>query len=346
MTVGGRRVGDGEPCFVVAEAGVNHNGDRELALRLVEAAADAGADAVKFQTFRAAGVAAPDAPKARYQVEATGAAETQREMLERLELGPDDHVALKAAAEERGLVFLSSPFDAESVELLDRLGVAAFKIASPDVVNEPLLEDVGRRGRPVLLSTGTADLAEVERALEVLRTAGASDVVVLHCVTAYPADAADANLAAMATMRERLRVPVGYSDHTVGDEVAIAAVALGASVLEKHLTLDRSLPGPDQAASLEPHELAELVARVRRVEAARGDGVKRPAAGELALARVVRRSLAAAHDLSAGTVLAPAHLVALRPGTGIPPHRLPELVGRTLARDVAAGELLVDADVR
>lgn len=344
VTIAGRAIAPGEPCFLIAEAGVNHNGDLALALRLVEAAARAGVDAVKFQSFRAADVAAAEAPKADYQLETTGA-ESQLEMLRALELDPDAHTKLKRAAEQHGLVFLSTPFDHESVELLDGLGVAAFKIASPDVTNVPLLEDVGRRRRPVLLSTGAADLAEVEQAVAVLRGAGAEELVLLHCVTAYPAAPEDANLRAMATLRERLELPVGYSDHTEGDEVALAAVALGATVIEKHFTLDRALPGPDQRSSLEPEELAAFVRRARSVEAALGDGVKRPAESERRNAAAVRRSLAAADDLPAGAVLTRGMLKALRPGTGIAPTRIDDLVGRRLRRRVGINQLIGPDDL-
>lgn len=345
VTIGDRRVGPGEPCFVIAEAGVNHNGDIELARRLVAAAAAAGADAVKFQAFRADAVAAPAAPKAAYQEAATGARETQLEMLRALELPPAALAELKALAEEHGLVFLASVFDARSVSELGELGVAAFKVGSGEITNHPLLAEIGARGRPVLLSTGTADLEEAARAVEVLRTAGAGEVVVLHCTTAYPAAADEANLRALATLRERLELPVGYSDHTEGDEVALAAVALGACVLEKHFTLDRSLPGPDHAASVEPGELGRLVERVRRVEAALGDGVKAPTPTEVANAAVVRRSLAAAVDIAAGSALTPAMLTALRPGTGISPAQLDDVVGRRVRRDVPRHELLDDADL-
>lgn len=345
VTIGDRVVGEGAPCFVIAEAGVNHNGDLELARRLVDAAADAGADAVKFQTFRAEGVASSNAPKAGYQIAATGEGESQLEMLRRLELEKPAFADLKSRAERRGIVFLSTPFDAESVEMLDRIGVAAFKVASPDITNFPLLAEIGSRRRPVILSTGTADLAEVEAAVAAVRDAGAPEIVVLHCVSAYPADAAEANLLAIATLGVCLGLPVGYSDHTEGPEVALAAVALGAVVLEKHLTLDRGLPGPDQRASLEPRELAALVRGVRRVESALGDGVKRPSAAERETAAVVRRSLAAVRDLDAGTVIEESMLTALRPGTGIPPARIGEVVGRALRRDVAAGALITDADI-
>ena len=345
VTVAGRAIGPGEPCFVIAEAGVNHNGELDLARRLVEAAADAGADAVKFQTFRADGVASGEAPKAGYQLATTDRAESQLEMLRRLELDATAHGELKRLAEERGLVFLSTPFDASSVELLDGLGVDAFKVASPDLVNYLLLDDLARRGRPVILSTGLADLAEVKAAVARLRNGGCDDIVLLHCVSEYPAPPADANLRAMATMRDELGLPVGYSDHSEGDAVALAAVALGASALEKHFTLDRSLPGPDHAASLEPAELKRLVAAVRAVEESLGDGVKAPAESERANTATIRRSLAAAGDLPAGATLTRETLVALRPATGISPARLDEVVGRRLRRDLARGELIDSADL-
>jgi N,N'-diacetyllegionaminate synthase len=345
VTIAGRRIGRGEPCFVIAEAGVNHNGDVELARRLVDAAAKADADAVKFQTFRAEGVATALAPKASYQLETTGGGESQAEMLRRLELGEDAFAVLKALAEERGLVFLSTPFDNESVELLDRLGVAAFKVSSGDVTNLPLLGEIGRRRRPVILSTGAADLDETAAALDALRQAGAEEIVVLHCVSAYPTPPEQANLLAMATLADRFGLPVGYSDHTEGETVALAAVALGACVLEKHLTLDSSLPGPDHRLSLEPDELTRLVQGVRRVEAALGDGVKRVVPAERVNVSIVRRSLAATEDIPAGTVLAESMLTALRPGTGIEPARIGEVVGRTLRRDVSRGELLAAADL-
>lgn len=345
VSIGTREIGAGTNCFVVAEAGVNHNGDSLRALALVDAAADAGADAVKFQTFRAEGVASASAPKAVYQLASTPAHESQLEMLRHLELDWDAHVSLKRRADERGVVFLSTPFDAASVDMLDRLGVEAFKVGSGDLTNRQLLEEVGAHGRPVLLSTGLADIEEVKRSLEVLRRVGCADIVVLHCVSEYPAQVEDVNLRAMATMRDRLKVPVGYSDHTEGCEVALAAVALGACVLEKHLTLDRSLPGPDQSASLEPGELRALVTAIRRVEASLGSGVKEPTAAERRTALTVRRSLAAAGDLAAGSVLTREMLVALRPGTGISPERIDELVGRRLARSVARNELLVPDDL-
>lgn len=332
-----RRLGPGEPVYVIAEAGVNHNGDAALAERLIDAAADAGADAIKFQTFDADALVATGAPKASYQLERTPEAESQLEMLRALELDADAYPQLVERCRERSLAFLSTPFDAASVELLVGLGVPALKIASPDLTNVLLLEQAAATGLPLLVSTGLATAEEVGEALAPLP---AGRVVLLHCVSAYPAPTDEANLRAIPALAERFGVPVGYSDHTLGADAPLAAVALGACVVEKHLTLDRTLPGPDHAASMEPEELAALVSSIRAVESALGDGVKRPMPSEEANRSVVRRSLAAARDLETGTTLAREMLTALRPGTGIAPTRLAEVVGRTLARDVRRGELL------
>jgi N-acetylneuraminate synthase len=340
VTIGGRAVGAGAPVLVIAEAGVNHDGDVDRARRLVDVAAEAGADAVKFQTFRADRVASASAPKAEYQLRETPAAETQHAMLRRLELSREAHDVLKRQCDDRKLVFLSTPFDEDSVDFLDQLGVPAFKVASGEVTNTPLLARVARTGKPIILSTGMAYLAEVQDAVAVLRASGNDALIVLHCVSDYPADPADANLRAMATMREALGVPVGYSDHTTGLETALAAVALGACVIEKHFTLDRSLPGPDHRASLDPAGLRGLVEGIRIVERALGDGRKEPVAAEMGHRSGVRRSVAARVDLAAGTVLTEPMLEALRPATGIAPAELPRLVGRTVKRPVGRGELL------
>lgn len=340
IRIGDREVGPGRPCLVIAEAGVNHNGDPALAEQLVAAAAQAGADAVKFQSFRAEGVASRVAPKAAYQQRTTDPHESQQEMLRRLELDAEAHRRLQACCQDHGILFLSSPFDIPSADLLEALGVPAFKLGSGELTNRLLLEHVAAKRKPLLLSTGMAWLGEVEQALRWARNRGAAEVALLHCVSQYPAQAEDTNLRALLTLRRCLQVPVGYSDHTIGPAVPLAAVALGACIVEKHFTLDRTLPGPDHAASCEPRELAELVRAIRTVEAALGDGCKRPAAGELENRSLVRRSLAAACDLPRGTRLDAAQLTALRPGSGIEPALLPQVAGRTLARDVAAGELL------
>lgn len=338
IAIGDRLVGPGEPVLVIAEVGVNHNGDLELARALVERAAEAGADAVKFQTFSADRVARPDAPKSGYQLETTGGTESQLEMLRRLELGREAHSRLIARSRELDVVFLSTPFDEESVALLEELDVPAIKIASGELTNWPLLERAARTGRPLIISTGMADLDEVAAALAVVRASGTDETVLLHCVSSYPAEAAECNLRAISTMAEAFGVPVGYSDHTTGVETALAAVALGASVVEKHVTLDRGLPGPDHRASLEPDELARFIAAVRLVEASLGDGRKRPAPSELETRRLMRRSLVASSSIPAGTRLEPSLLRALRPATGISPALRDQVLGRRTSRDLAENE--------
>ncbi len=334
-----RVVGEG-PAFVIAEAGVNHNGDLDLARRLVDAAAEAGADAVKFQTFRTDALVSAAAPKARYQVETTGEAESQRAMLAQLELSAAAHAGLRDHATARGLVFFSTPFDEASADLLDRLGVELFKVPSGEVTNLPLLRHVAAKGRPLLLSTGMSTLDEVDVAVAAIRAAGDPPIAILHCVSAYPAPVEDTNLRAMDTLRARFGCPVGLSDHSLGIEIALAAVARGAAVLEKHLTLDRTLPGPDHRASLEPGDFAALVRGVRVIEAALGDGDKRPMPSEVDTRAVARRSLVAARALPAGHRLTRGDLAIKRPGTGIPPADLDRVLGRRLARPLGVDDVV------
>lgn len=340
VMIGDRRVGAGAPVFVIAEAGVNHDGDVERARELVEIAAGAGADAVKFQTFQADRVASVGAPKAAYQRRATPGDEDQKTMLRRLELSREAHEVLKRDCDARKIVFLSTPFDEDSVAFLDTLGVPAFKVASGELTNLPLLRRVAATGKPIILSTGMAYLAEVDEAVRTLRAAGNEQLVVLQCVSDYPADPGDANLRAMATMAAAFGVPIGYSDHTLGLETALAAVALGARVIEKHFTLDPTRPGPDHRASLDPGDLRRLIEGVRVVERALGDGRKAPAPAEIAHRHGVRRSLAARVALAAGTVLTEELLEALRPATGISPALLPAVIGRTVRRPIGRGELI------
>lgn len=334
-----RWIGRGLPTFIIAEAGVNHNGDMKIARQLVNIAAESGADAVKFQTFRAEAMVSPDARKADYQLQTTSANESQFEMLKQLELSVAMHREIHSSCLEKKITFLSTPFDMESVELLDELGVPAFKISSGDLTNLPLLKQVAAKAKPILLSTGMANLAEVAEAFTVVRAAGNDQIILLQCVSNYPANPADVNLRAMQTMAEKFNVPVGYSDHTSGIEVALAAVALGACVIEKHFTLDRTLPGPDHRASLEPAELKAMTAAIRKVEAALGDGEKRPAASEVNTASVARRSLFAAVDIAAGMRLTEGMVTVKRPGTGLPPRALDDLIGRILRRNVPSGTM-------
>lgn len=338
--IGGKRIGEGQACFIVAEAGVNHNGDPELARQLVDVAQRSGADAVKFQTFRASQVVSASAPKAAYQMETTGGTESQLEMIKRLELPFAAFRDLHRYCGERGMLFLSTPFDEESAAFLVELGVAALKVPSGEVTNLPFLRRIGAYRKPVILSTGMCDLGEVEAAVDALRTAGCSELILLHCTSSYPAEPAECNLRAMQTLRRRFGVPVGYSDHTQGVALACAAAALGASIIEKHVTLDRALPGPDHRASLGPEEFRALVRSIRQVEAALGDGVKRPMAGELNTRAVARRSLVASRDLAAGAVLGSGDVVLRRPGTGIAPAELDRVVGRRTAMAVKADEVL------
>lgn len=340
IKIAGREVGAGAPCFIIAEAGVNHNGDLEMARQLVDVTAEAGADAVKFQTFTAESLVTEDAPKADYQLRTTNVSESQYEMLKRLELSTDAHRNLIEHARNKGILFLSTPFDEESADLLDELGVPAYKISSGEITNLPFLAYVARKQKPMIVSTGMSDLNEVEEALRCIRQDGNGNVVLLHCVSSYPAAPADVNLRAMISMREKFSLPVGYSDHTLGIEVSLAAVALGACVIEKHITLDRTLPGPDHTASLEPDELKDLVRGIRIVEAALGDGRKQPAPSEANTASVARKSLTAARDVTAGTVLTEELIAIMRPGTGLPPVMRSQLVGRVLRQNVRAGELL------
>ena len=333
-------IGQGEPVFVIAEAGVNHNGELDLAFQLIDSAATAGANAVKFQTFVAESLLTADAEKADYQKTATGEQESQLEMIRRFELSFEDFRKLKNYCDSRGIMFLSTPFDFASVDFLGELGVAGFKISSGDLTNYPLLQHVGSKQQPVILSTGMSDLSEVREALDVLRSAGNKQVILLQCVTNYPAAAEDVNLKAMLSMQTAFDVNVGYSDHTLGIEVPLAAVALGACVIEKHFTLDKNLAGPDHRASLEPHEFKAMVDGIRKVEAALGNGQKVPAASEVSNAAVARRSVVAARDISAGTRITPAEIAYKRPGTGLPPRMAEQLLGKTARVDVKAGSLL------
>jgi N,N'-diacetyllegionaminate synthase len=326
--------------FVIAEAGVNHNGDIGIAKKLIDVAVDAKADAVKFQSFRADKLASPWANKADYQFTSTTNAESQLEMLSRLELGESAHRDLAEYCKKKGIVFLSSPFDESSADLLDELGVPAFKIASGEITNFPLLRHVAKKRKRVFLSTGMSTLEEVVDAVRVIRAEGCSDITLLHCVSEYPAPVHQVNLRAMLTLRDAFHLPVGYSDHTYGNETALAAVALGATVIEKHFTLNRQMEGPDHRASLEPRELKKLICQIRSVEAALGDGIKKPAECELSNLRVVRRSLFAACAIPVGVQIREEMLECKRPGTGISPRHLSEIIGRRATKSFQPGEII------
>ncbi|ACX95484.1 N-acetylneuraminate synthase [Halothiobacillus neapolitanus] len=355
--------------LIIAEAGVNHNGQTDLAFALVEAAAKAGADVVKFQTFKAELLVTADAPKAEYQQRATGAGESQYAMLKRLELSPDLHHELKREAERLGLEFLSTAFDSQSLRfLVDEVGLKRLKLPSGELTNAPFVLEHARTGAELIVSTGMANLAEIEQALGVIafgRIAGADDrpsvdafkaayasaegqaalksgVTLMHCTSDYPAAPQAINLRAMDTLSAAFGLPVGYSDHTLGTAMSIAAVARGARIVEKHFTLDRTLEGPDHAASLEPDELTQMIRGIRDVSAALGDGIKRPQPAELSTARVARKSLVARVPIRAGEPFTTDNLTVMRPGTGLSPIGYWALLGKTARQDYPAGSLIVD----
>jgi N-acetylneuraminate synthase len=341
ISIAGRAVSVGAPCFVIAEAGVNHNGSLDKAIALADVARRAGADAVKYQSFDAASLLRRDAAKPDYQLRTTGAGESQYEMLERLQLSRQAERTIADHCRAIGLTFMSTPYDAAAVERLVELGVPAIKIASCDLTFGPLLVSAAKSGLPIILSTGAATLDEVRQALDLLTSAGGDDVILLQCTTSYPAPAADVNLGAMTALAGLGKL-VGFSDHSEGMSLAIAARALGAVVIEKHFTLDRADVGPDHAASLDPEELGLLIRAIREVEVALGDGTKDVRDVERDTRSLMRRSVVAARHLSAGRVLTEEDLAYKRPGTGESPMKWRELIGRRLLTDVEVDHAIVD----
>lgn len=333
-------INDPTSLYFIAEAGVNHNGDPAKALQLVDVAAEAGADAVKFQTFSADSLVTATAPKAAYQVRNDGDETSQAEMLAALELDTETWKAIRRRCEERGIEFLSTPFDFGSADFLETLGVNAFKVSSGDLTYLDFLAHLARKGLPMVISTGMGNLAETEEAVRTIEANGNPPLAILHCVSDYPCDPADSNLRAMSTLRAAFGRPIGWSDHTLGYVTGLASVALGANLIEKHFTLDRNLPGPDHKASLEPAELKQFIRDVRTVESAMGSGIKRPTAAELDTAGVARRSLVVLRDVKAGERLHDGNCGARRPGNGMPPKMLNMVIGRTLATDLVAGTVL------
>ncbi|WP_332239070.1 N-acetylneuraminate synthase [Sporolactobacillus sp. KGMB 08714] len=325
--------------FIIAEAGVNHNGDIGTALKLVDAAKEAGADAVKFQTFKAENLVTHQAPKADYQKAATGDG-SQFAMLKALELSFDDHVRLKRYCDEKNILFLSTPFDFESVDLLEKIGVEYYKTSSGDLTNIPLIEHIAKKNKPMIVSTGMANLGEVEMAVEAVRRNTDQDLWLLHCTSNYPAAMEDVNLNAMLTMKHAFKVPVGYSDHTKGIEIPAAAVALGAEIIEKHLTLDKTMKGPDHKASLEPAELKKMVESIRNVEMSLGDGVKRCNKSEANTRMVARKSIVARRDLKKGEKLTLTNLDFKRPESGISPIYINLIVNRKIVKDIKQNDLI------
>ena len=337
--------------FIIAEAGVNHNGSMDIARKMVDVAVTAGADAVKFQTFKADKVATTNADKARYQIENTGTSESQVEMLSRLELSPNAHKNLFTYCRQKSISFLSTPFDEESADMLDDLGMGTFKISSGEITNKPLIQHIASKKKSIILSTGMSYLGEVETAIswiaEIWNTIDTKpQLSVLHCVSGYPARVEEINLRALKTMEMAFGLPVGYSDHTMGTEIAIAAVAMGAKVIEKHFTLDRDMEGPDHKASLEPEELEAMVTAIRSVERAMGNGIKKPAKSENELKKSVRRSLVAAKEIKTGETISPGDIVIKRPGTGIPVEFKDNVVGMKSGNNISVDSVIKWKDLK
>lgn len=331
--------------FVIAEAGVNHNGDIQIAKRLIDAAAEAGADAVKFQTFKTENIVCKTAQKAEYQLATTNQSETQFEMLKKLELTGQMHNELMEYCKQRNILFLSTPFDVESARYLADLGMQIFKIPSGEITNLPYLREIGNYRKKVILSTGMSGMDEVRAAVEALRKNGTDDITLLHCNSQYPTPMSDVNLLAMVSMREEMDLPVGYSDHTQGVEIPIAATALGATVIEKHFTLDRTMEGPDHKASLEPDELKQMVQGIRKIEAALGNGIKQISSSEKENVKISRKSIVAARIIRANETFTEENLTTKRPGTGISPMWWDELIGHCAKREYHQDDLILENEL-
>ncbi|MFJ7699417.1 N-acetylneuraminate synthase [Lysinibacillus fusiformis] len=326
--------------IIIAEAGVNHNGSVDIAKKLIKEAAKAGADYVKFQTFKAEKLVAKNAPKAHYQNLTTDNHESQYDMIKKLELNIEMHKELIKCCKENEIKFLSTAFDIDSANILNDLGLEFFKIPSGEITNLPFLEYIGSFGKKVILSTGMSNLGEIESALSILKNAGATEVVVLHCNTEYPTPMEDVNLLAMNTIRDAFKIDVGYSDHTNGIEIPIAAVALGARVIEKHFTLSRDMDGPDHKASLEPSELTEMVKAIRNIELALGDGIKRISGSEIKNKSIARKSIVAERDIVKGEIFTTENLEIKRPGNGLSPMMWHEIIGKPAKRNFKKDELI------
>lgn len=336
--IGNKLIGKNQPSFIIAEAGVNHNASVEIAKKLVDVAKEVGADAVKFQTFKTGKVVTKNAKKAEYQIKNSGE-ESQYEMIKSLELSDDEFREIARYAKYKGLIFLSSPFDIESVDLLNEIGVPAFKIASGEITNFTLLEYIAKKQKPIIISTGMSTIGEVEEAINLIEKYN-KNIVLMHCLTSYPAKKEHANLNVIKTLKCAFKKPVGFSDHTLGIEMSVAAVAMGSCVIEKHFTIDKDLPGPDHKASLEPHEFAEMVNSIRNVEKGMGNGIKKPTDNEIKIKKLVRKSIVAKEDIPSGTILKEDMLDFKRPGTGIEPKNLKKLIGKELIKDVNKDTLI------
>ena len=337
--------------FIIAEAGVNHNGNMDTAIKLIDMAKKAGADAIKFQTFKSERLVTRSTPKAKYQKANTGSGESQLEMLKRLELTSDNFKRLFSYCRKKNIIFMSTPFDEKSADMLDRLGMGIFKIPSGEITNKPLVQHIAGKNKPVILSTGMSYLSEVEKAVrwiyEIWNKSGFNQqLTLLHCVSNYPAHAADVNLYAMNTLKAAFGLSVGYSDHTQGIEIPIAAVAMGAKVVEKHFTLDKNMKGPDHKASLEPDELKAMVKAIRNVEKAMGDGIKRPTEKEEETRIIARRSLVAKRDIKKGDVINSGDIIIKRPGNGILPEFKETIRGMKASKNIIADSVIKWGDIK
>jgi N,N'-diacetyllegionaminate synthase len=328
--------------IIIAEAGINHNGDIKIAKDLISVAFEAGADIIKFQTFRADKLVTQSATKANYQLSVTSKNETQYQMLKKLELSDEMHHELLAASQKLGIEFCSTPFDIESLDYLMNLGIERLKIPSSEITNLPYLLEVGSKSKPIILSTGMATMLEVQTAIDVLISAGAkkNSITVLQCTTEYPAPMKEVNLNAMITIREQLNISTGLSDHSNGIEVAIAAAAMGASIIEKHFTLDKNLPGPDHLASASPDELAKMIKSIRNIELAMGDGIKQPTHSEKKNILIARKSIVAASKISEGEIFNESNITIKRPGTGLSPMLYEEVIGKRSPKDFLPDDLI------
>ena len=326
--------------FVIAEAGVNHNGDIRIARQLVDAAVEANVDAVKFQTFIGEKFISSNAEKAAYQKETVGEAGSQLDMIKKLELSQGDFLMLKEYCEKKKIKFMSTAFDIDSAVFLNDIGMDVFKIPSGEITNFPLLKTIGQFQKKVIMSTGMSELSEIKTAVDILKRYGTEDISILHCNTQYPTPMEDANLKAMQQLKNELRLPVGYSDHTIGIEVPIAAVALGAEIIEKHFTLDRDMEGPDHKASLEPDELRKMVEGIRNIEKALGDGIKRVSPSERENLHIVRKSIVASKLIKRGDTFTEDNVTVKRPGNGISPMRWDEIIGKKAVRNFEEDELI------
>lgn len=345
IKIGHRSIGNEAPCFVIAEAGVNHNGDIKLAFQLIDVAAAAGADAIKFQTFTAANLVTQKAGMADYQKANTGLDQSQYEMLKALELSQDDFAELKIYAEEKDMVFISTPFDDDAVTLLENIGVELYKVGSGDLTNLPLISKLAALQKPIILSTGMANMEEIHEAVSAV-TAYGTEPIVLHCTSNYPTSDDEVNLSAMNQIKRQTNCIVGYSDHTISIDIPALAVASGAKVIEKHITLDKAMAGPDHKASIEPIELESLIKKIRWVEKIMGDGAKTPTRSEALTALVARKSLVAGKEIKKGEVLTAGHLAIKRPGSGLKPKYYQDFIGKKATRDIGTEEILTWEDIQ